>query len=360
MSERATNEAQALGSRPESGPPLVSVVIPAYNSSAYIAAALESVFRQTFSSYEVIVINDGSPDTAALESALQPFLARLRYFRQENRGPSAARNFGIREARGRYIALLDSDDAWLPDHLARQIDHLTRDPELGLVYSNNTQFRDGRAIGNAFDKVPQTGPVTLESLLAEQCTVNTSSVVVLRESLFQAGLFDESLRRCEDFDLWLRLASHGVRMTYDPEVQVLHRLGHGLSSNFEGMKRGRAEVYKKAMANLSLNATQQGVVAAKLKGLEIQIEVESAKEHLEAGRFGEARMAIQRANSLARSRKLRLVEAGLRVCPLLMRWSYDGYVQSLRWFRRKARSAGGRGGSELSNFDISMRPRPVP
>jgi GT2 family glycosyltransferase len=359
MSDRETNEAQAVGTTAD-GSPFVSVVIPAYNSSDCIAAAVESVLRQTFSNYEVIVINDGSTDSTSLEAALQPYLSRIRYLRQENGGPSAARNLGIRQARGRYVALLDSDDVWLPDHLSRQIEHLNRDANLGLVYSNNMQFRDGQAIGKAFDTVPQTGPVTLDSLLAEQCTVNTSSVVVSREAVLNAGLFNETLHRCEDFDLWLRLASQGVRMTYDPEVQVLHRLGHGLSSDFEGMKRARAEVYRKAAATLSLTKTQQGIVAARLKRIEVQIAVEAGKEHLEAGRFGEARVAIQRANSMAPSLKLRLVAAGLRVCPFLLRWSYEGYVHWLRWFRRTTRSAMRVGGSERSSFDVPMPARPVP
>ena len=94
--------------------PLVSVVIPAYNSSRYISGTLDSVLSQTLSNREIILVNDGSPDTTELESALQPYLPHFRYFKQENRGPSAARNLGIREARGRYVAFLDSDDLW-PD-----------------------------------------------------------------------------------------------------------------------------------------------------------------------------------------------------------------------------------------------------
>jgi glycosyltransferase involved in cell wall biosynthesis len=175
--------------------PLVSVVIPAYNTSRFIAGAIESVLQQTFSSREIIVVNDGSEDTVELEAALQPYFPRLRYFRQENRGPSAARNAGIREARGRYVAFLDSDDVWLPHHLANQITHLEDDHGFGLVYANNAQIDERGYTSNAFDRVPQDGPVTLESLLAERCTVNTSTVVVLREALLQAGFFDEEMRR---------------------------------------------------------------------------------------------------------------------------------------------------------------------
>jgi glycosyltransferase involved in cell wall biosynthesis len=360
MSNREANESVGIGIVGEDGHPLVSVVIPAYNSSAYIAAALESVFQQTFSSHEVVVVNDGSPDTPALEAALQPYLSRLRYFRQENRGPSAARNVGIREARGRYVAMLDSDDSWLPHHLERQVDYFTRDAKLGLVYSNNMQISDDEVVGAAFETVPQTGPVTLESLLAEHCTVNTSSVVVSRDALLKVGLFDESLNRCEDFDLWLRLAAQGVRMTYDPDVQVVHRVRHGLSSDSGGMKRARAEVYRKATLTLSLSAAQQEIAAAKLKELEVEIEVEVAKEHLRAGRFGEAQLSVRRANSLAPAARLRIAELGIRFSPLLLRWSYDSYLRLLRWSRRRARAAARKGTGQPSNFDGLMRPRPVP
>src|SRR6516164_8360493 len=95
--------------------PLVSVVIPAYNSSHFIAATVESVLSQTLSSFEIIIVNDGSPDTRELETALRPYSSQVRYFSQENRGPSAARNFAIGKAIGRYVAFLDSDDVWLPN-----------------------------------------------------------------------------------------------------------------------------------------------------------------------------------------------------------------------------------------------------
>lgn len=338
MTPADATQAQGSDAAAQDLQPLVSVVIPAFNASAYIAATLNSVFQQSFSNYEVILVNDGSPDTAELETALQPYLARLRYFRQENRGPSAARNRAIREARGRYIALLDSDDLWLPQHLARQVDRLTQDAGLGLVYANNMQVRDGRFLRHAFDVVAQTGAVTLDSLLGEQCTVNTSSVVASRDALLTAGLFDESMNRCEDFDLWLRLAAQGSGMAYDREVHMIHRLGHGLSSDSALMKRGRANVYHKAEATLPLNAAQKGIVAAKLKELEQQIEIEGAKQHLEAGRFQEARAAVHRANAISPAVKLGFAEVGLRWCPRLARWFYERYIGVLRWYKKRART----------------------
>jgi len=333
MNHGPINEPEGSLNSAEDSRPLVSVVIPAHNAAEYIAATLDSVYQQTFSGYEVILVNDGSPDTPALEAALQPYLARLRYFQQENRGPSAARNLGIREARGRYVALLDSDDLWLPQHLERQIDSLARHAELGLIYANNLQFGATGVGRRAFETVPQAESVTLESLLAERCTVNTSSVVASRDALLRAGLFDETLNRCEDFDLWLRMACQGVRMAYDREVQVKHRLGQGLSSNSRLMKEARAEVYRKAARTLPLSVEQQSIVAAKLKELEIEIEIEAAKEHLGAGQFREARSAVHRANSLAPAARLDIAEIGLQHCPRLVRWLYERYIQGLQWYK---------------------------
>src|SRR5262245_48281148 len=101
--------------------PAVSVVIPAYNCADFIAETLDSVFSQTFDNYEVIVINDGSPDTESLERVLAPFQDRIVYLKQDNQGPSGARNSAIRHARSAYVAMLDSDDIWLPDYLAEQM-----------------------------------------------------------------------------------------------------------------------------------------------------------------------------------------------------------------------------------------------
>src|ERR1700756_1773689 len=127
--ERIALEASASQSRV----PSVSVVIPAYNSARYIGETLDSVFRQTYRDFEVLVINDGSPDTEALEAVLRPYFERIVYLKQENRGPAAARNLGIRQARGEYIAFLDSDDCWLPEDLASQRRMFDETPAPDLV-----------------------------------------------------------------------------------------------------------------------------------------------------------------------------------------------------------------------------------
>ena len=321
----------------QGGPVLVSVVIPAYNAALCIAATVHSVFTQTICELEVIVVNDGSPDTPALEEALAPFQDKIRYLKQENLGPSAARNAAIRVARGKYIAFLDSDDIWLPNHLARQVSLLEGPPELGLVYANALHLVDERPVGVAFDNVPQADQVTFEALLAEDCTVNTSSTVVSREALVVAGLFDESMNRCEDFDLWLRLARAGVRMAYGRDVQIWHRISHGLAANRELMKRGRAHVYQKMAAYSDLSPSQRAIVERKRKELETEIQVEIARDALLTGRYEEALSATERANRLLPNRKLSLAALGLRYCPGLLRTSYRCYFSALAALKRRQR-----------------------
>jgi len=329
-----------IPSKPAAKPPQVSIVIPAYNAAAYIAGTLDSVFAQTFADFEVVLVNDGSPDTDRLEPELQPYLSRIRYFKQANRGPSAARNLGIREARGSYIAFLDADDLWLPQHLSRQVERLEKlekndekNKKLGLVYSDALHLRGDALIGTAFERVPQSGEVNLPSLLSEQCTINTSSVVVLRSALLEAGLFDESMSYCEDFDLWLRLAAIGTGMEYVREVQVGHRVGNGLAASRELMKRGRVRAYQKFAASGAALDSQRGVIAAKLKTLDFEIHVERVKQHLQAGSYGEALSEVRLARAGMNQPKLRWAELGLLYFPAAVGWTYRAYT------RRQERNA---------------------
>ena len=108
--------------------PAVSVIIPAYDTSAFIGETLDSVFRQTFTDFEVVVVNDGSPDAEELERALAPYRDRIVYITQENGGPSRARNTAIRHARGEFVAVLDSDDLLMPTYLDEQMRRLAADP----------------------------------------------------------------------------------------------------------------------------------------------------------------------------------------------------------------------------------------
>jgi glycosyltransferase involved in cell wall biosynthesis len=309
------------------GSPLVSVVIPAYNTAKYIPATLNSVVSQTFRDFEILVVNDGSPDTPQLELAIQPFGARIRYIKQTNRGPSSARNTGIREARGKYIAFLDSDDLWFPEHLANQVSALQKDPSLGLTYANGIHVEDETPVSTAFDRTPQQEPVTFEALLREDSTVSTSSTLALRRPLLEVGLFDEGFRRCEDFDLWLRLAHQGVRISFTRKIQIYHRLANGLAANSILMKRARAEVYAKAEKLPNLTESQRLTIRRKISEIKQEIEMENVKEPLLSGRYAEARQAAKQAARTASNWKLTAVVIGLRFFPSLVQKLYRFHLR---------------------------------
>jgi glycosyltransferase involved in cell wall biosynthesis len=318
--------------------PAVSVVIPAYDAARYIAGTLQSVFAQSFSDYEILLVNDGSPDTEMLEEKIQPYLCRIRYFKQANRGPSAARNLAIREAEGRYVAFLDADDFWLPSHLARQIQRLNQNPKLGLVYANAFHLRGDTVLGTAFDHVPQSGTADLDSLLSERCTINTSSVVVLRSALLQAGLFEESMKHCEDFDLWLRVAKLGFTAEYDREVQVGHRLGKGLAASRELMKKGRARAYERFLESGKASDSQRTTAERKLKELDFELHTELAKRYLLEKRYPEALVEVKLAGSTAGKTKLLCAKLGLLCFPSGFRVAYRAYTNVLGLYKKRTRT----------------------
>lgn len=308
-------------------PPAVSVVVPAYNVAPFIAEALESVYAQTFTDYEVIIVNDGSPDTEELERALAPYRERLVYLRQENAGPSAARNAGIRRARGRYVALLDGDDEWLPTYLAEQLESLA--DGLDLVYCDALLFGEGELVGRTFMQTcPSRGPVTVESLLAQRCTVITSCVVARREALVAVGLFNERYRRSEDFDLWVRMAHAGARLGYGRKVLARHRMrADSLAADATRMHEAAIVVYANLACTLELTEREREAAAAEIANYEFDLALARAKSELAAGEYARAVEELSRARGLRRASglralKLRLTLLCLGAAPRLTRRFY--------------------------------------
>jgi len=325
----------------------VSVVIPAYKASGCIAATLDSVLAQTFPDYEIVVVNDGSPDTEALEQVLQKYLPHIRYFKQENGGPSSSRNRGIIEARGEYVAFLDADDFWLPEHLASQIAVLRDTPSLGLVYSDSLIVRDGKCIRKTFDRECQEKPVTFEALLGERCTVSTSTTVASRKELLAGGLFDEGMTRCEDFDLWLRMAFRGTSMTYSSHAHVCRMVsGSGLSSNKYEMKRALIDVYRKIGSSLPLSQTQKELLRQRCEWTEAVAQLDLVKEFIHAGDYEKALSSASRASSVLGSWRVRLAVIALAKAPRWFGVYYRAHEQVLSmsnwiqaaWAERKLRT----------------------
>jgi len=303
--------------------PVVSIIIPAYNTAEYIREALESVLAQTFTNFEMIVVNDGSPDTPRLEAAIEPLRAQFVYLKRENGGPSAARNTGIREAKGEYVAFLDSDDSWFPAFLASQISLLRTDPTLDLVYSDLLLFGDSRFAGKNFMQVhPSKGSTTFESVLVEDCQIPTSGVVARRQALLDAGLFDEQFVRCEDYDLWLRLAHRGGRIAYHCNVLGRHRV-HSKSLAAEGEKllEAEIEVIEKLARTLQLTLHQRSLIDYRVRRARAYLELARGKAALLAGQPKVARVSLGKANRFLHSAKLSAVLLGLRCSPQLTRFA---------------------------------------
>jgi len=303
--------------------PAVSVVIPAYRASRDIATGLESVFAQTFTSFEVLVVNDGSPDTVELEEALAPYRSRIRYFVQANRGAGAARNTAIRAARGGYVAFLDADDCWAPAFLARQVGYLDAHPECGVVYADAVLSGDSPSLsGRRFMSTsPSTGEVTLISLIQQHCNVLLSTVVTRRRLLLEAGLFEESLRRGQDFDLWLRLALRGVVIAYQRQVLAERRIrSDGLSGDAVAEIQRALNVLDRFWSRHTLDRDVHTALRVRVMRLVDRLEVEQAKQRIAEGNFHAARYHLNAAHE--RSWKVRASRVALRVAPRLLRAVY--------------------------------------
>jgi len=196
----------------------VAVIVPCYNAANYLARALESVLAQTYTDLCICAVDDGSTDRTP--EILKRYSGFGLHFRQEHAGQAAARNQGIRMSRSRYVAFLDADDYWLPEKLERQITVLEQNPEVGLVCSHYATLREGKIGSSYFEngKVPRKGKFF--ERLTHECFIFTPTVVVRRECLEEVGLFKESLRVSEDFNLWLRIAARW-EMAAVPEVLAI-------------------------------------------------------------------------------------------------------------------------------------------
>jgi glycosyltransferase involved in cell wall biosynthesis len=305
------------------GAVVVSVVIPAFQCAQYIAQAVDSVLQQSFSDFEIIVVNDGSPDTPQLEAALLPYWEKIRYHKQDTRGPSGARNAGILQARGKYVAFLDGDDYWRSDHLAKLMALFQEDAKLDLAYCDCVLLKQEKPFANAFSVEPQSSAVNFDSLLVERCAISTSSAVVSRESILKAGLFDENFRRCEDFDMWLRLSFGGARMAYHTEAQVFHRMNEvGLSADRLSMKRDRIRVYEKIAASLPVTMQQQETIHKLVSNIKADCHVDEMKYALERGNFQAALESGNRAKAIKSNWKLATSLLALRAAPRLFGYFY--------------------------------------
>ncbi len=233
--------------------PLVSVIIPTFNRFAMLCEAIDSVLAQTFTDFELIVVDDGSSDET--ESVRKQYGTAIQYFFQENQGVSAARNRGVREAGGEFISFLDSDDLWLPRKLAVQCQAMTENPAEPISYTAEIWYRRGIRVNPKRKHAKHGGSIFSQCL--PLCIISPSSVMI-RKSLFQeVGLFDEELPVCEDYDLWLRIAKDfSIRLIDEP--LIIKRNGHSgqLSASDWGFDRYRVQSIARLLSSGTLSPDQ--------------------------------------------------------------------------------------------------------
>ncbi len=301
-------------------PPAISVIIPSYCDSQYIGEAINSVMAQTFRDYEILVVNDGSPDTDELESVLEKYEGRIIYIKQENRGCSAARNVAIRAARGQFIAFLDADDYWSPEFLAQQKRFLDENPTIDLVYTDALHVGDSPLAGCTFmETSPSTGDVTFESLLAGTCTVVLSGVVTRRQAVLEAGLFDETLRYAEDYDLWLRMARRGAGLAYQPTVLLCKRMHQtNASSNLIKLFESALRVLDRTERITQLTDKERVALKQRVATIEAGWKLERGKAKLSHADFSAAAEDIRASNNYYQSPRLKILLLGLRFSPKLL------------------------------------------
>ncbi|VAX24104.1 hypothetical protein MNBD_NITROSPINAE03-901 [hydrothermal vent metagenome] len=234
--------------------PFFSVIIPTFNRWPLVGDAIDSVLAQTFESFELIVVDDGSTDDSARIIEKQ-YGERARIIRQINKGVSSARNAGIAAAKARWIAFLDSDDLWMPDKLERQHKAIINDPSLQVLHTDEIWERGGRRV-NPGRRHLKTGSIddgadNLFNRSLAICLISPSSVAVHSEVFRTVGLFDESLPVCEDYDMWLRIMVSCL-IGYLPEKLTIKRNEYGakclasqLSSSMWGMDRYRVYSLRK-------------------------------------------------------------------------------------------------------------------
>lgn len=231
---------------PSASLPLFSIIIPAYNQVQYLCQSVESALVQTYPHYEIIVVDDGSTDQTAVIA--KSFKTQIRYIHQKNTGLAGARNTGIRAAKGNFIAFLDSDDIWLPEYLEAIQKLISQHPEASLFYCC------AQCIDNEGEKLPQQvgAPISgiknkqdLYQALLRSNFLIPSTITIRRDVILNAGGFDQSLRYCEDIDLWLRIAKNHV-FTGTDSCQVLYRIHNAsLSTNPKETQKTKLHIIEK-------------------------------------------------------------------------------------------------------------------
>ena len=267
----------------------ISVIIPTFNRKKTLERAIQSVIDQSLSPFEILIIDDGSND--GTEQWVKENFQNIKYIYQNNHGVSSARNTGIENAHGDWVAFLDSDDEWLPNKLYEQVKAIDSNPEMKFFHTNEIWIRNGVRV-NQMKKHKKYGGYIFEKCL-DICRVSPSSVLIQKEVFDNIGIFDESLRVCEDYDLWLRITSKYPVVFLD--IPLIYKYGgHAdqLSKVNDGIESYRIQSLEKIIKSGFLSNEQKVMAVNALvnkmkiysKGLEKRkklVELQDIKKNIQ-------------------------------------------------------------------------------
>lgn len=241
-------------------------MIPTFNRQKWVGAAIESVLSQSFKPAEVIVVDDGSSDDTEALVRNYP----VEYVRQANRGPSAARNHGVKLSTGNWLAFLDSDDQWLPSKLEQQIMGLEQQREVSLVYTGERWIRNGKRVNPCKHHQKHSGWIYPECL--KLCLISPSSVMMRRELFLEMGGFEESYWTAEDYDLWLKITSRYPVLFLDEELIIKYGGHEDQLSRTVAIDVNRVKALENRMSDMALkDEWRQATQEILLKKIDILI-----------------------------------------------------------------------------------------
>jgi glycosyltransferase involved in cell wall biosynthesis len=241
--------------------PQVSIIIPTYNRGWIIKEAIDSVLAQDYTEFELIVVDDGSTDHTS--GVLDSYGKDIKVLSQKNKGVSAARNRGIAEASGKFIAFLDSDDLWLSQKLSVQIEFFNQRPDALICQTEEVWIRNGLRVNPKKRHKKPSGMIFKPSL--ELCLVSPSAVMIQRSLFDRVGEFDETLPACEDYDLWLRISCRFPVHLIDAPL-IIKRGGHDDQlSKGAGLDKFRIKSLNKIIESDLLSKTQYRAAVKTLK-----------------------------------------------------------------------------------------------
>ncbi len=239
--------------------PKVSIIIPVYNGEKYIKKTLSSVFNQSFKGFEVITIDDGSQDKT--KEILKTYGKKIRYIHQKNKGTAAARNTGIKAAKGKYIAFLDQDDLWLPQKLAEQVKILDKKPKVGLVFCGSFLLNEGRLIGFFHSILGINSAISAKDIfnqLVKENFIPTLTVLLRKEAFDKLGFLKEDFVGTDDHEMWLRVAEYGYRFEAVRKNLAIYRIHpEAQSRKFKNMYQNTAKIYDQLLKRPDFSRTEK-------------------------------------------------------------------------------------------------------